>query len=326
MTESKHPMLNTLFSVSDEQAITLVRNLFFGLSGITLLLMALGSTTRVMNAGLACPDWPLCFGTLVPHQSMTLQVFLEWFHRLVASSVGLFVIALNGLIWTWRRQLPQWLPWAGLACLGLVILQGVLGGLTVTQLLRFDVVTAHLATGLLFFSCLLIIGTALLPYRGTGVAKYLNWVSPIASVCVYGQCILGAVVASRWAVPQCLASAQLCRILYSHLAGVAPAVISVALVVFLAWRTAALHPWLRQLSLLAALLLILQIGLGIATLTLHLQVVALTVAHQTIGASLLGTLVLFSGIAVRDRVQAVALATLSHQGGSAGQWEPTLMP
>ena len=42
----------------------------------TLLLMAVGSATRVMNAGLACPDWPLCYGQLVPTKQMNLQVFL----------------------------------------------------------------------------------------------------------------------------------------------------------------------------------------------------------------------------------------------------------
>ena len=61
----------------------------------TLILMAIGSATRVMNAGLACPDWPLCYGTLVPRSQMNLQVFLEWFHRLDAALIGLGAIALT---------------------------------------------------------------------------------------------------------------------------------------------------------------------------------------------------------------------------------------
>ena len=45
-------------------------------------LVVIGGATRVMEAGLACPDWPLCYGTLLPGKQMNAQVFLEWFHRL----------------------------------------------------------------------------------------------------------------------------------------------------------------------------------------------------------------------------------------------------
>ena len=61
----------------------------------TLILMAIGSATRVMNAGLACPDWPLCYGTLVPRAQMNLQVFLEWFHRLDAALIGVGALSLS---------------------------------------------------------------------------------------------------------------------------------------------------------------------------------------------------------------------------------------
>ena len=59
-----------------------IRRLVWKIAIATLALMAIGSATRVMNAGLACPDWPLCYGKLVPTQEMNLQVFLEWFHLL----------------------------------------------------------------------------------------------------------------------------------------------------------------------------------------------------------------------------------------------------
>jgi cytochrome c oxidase assembly protein subunit 15 len=71
-----------------------------------------------MNAGLACPDWPLCYGQLVPTQQMNLQVFLEWFHRLDASLIGLSTLALVGLSWWFRKELPKWLPWASVGALG----------------------------------------------------------------------------------------------------------------------------------------------------------------------------------------------------------------
>lgn len=277
---------------------------FFTMALLTLFLMALGSATRVMNAGLSCPDWPLCYGELIPKSHMNLQVFLEWFHRLIASSLGFLMILLTGAVWWWKSQLPKWVPAATTLCLGLIVFQGVLGGLTVTQLLRFDIVTAHLATGLLFFSSMLVLGSSLMPYQGTGVVDRLPWVSTLAAVFIYFQSILGGLVASQWAAHQCLAGDQLCRIMYNHFLGVVPPSLTVLALVFLAWRTPALHPRLRVLGKLALGLLGLQILVGISTLRLHLQVVGLTVAHQAIGASLLGTLVMFSVIAIRDRHQA----------------------
>ncbi|MEM9151348.1 MAG: COX15/CtaA family protein [Cyanobacteria bacterium P01_F01_bin.3] len=276
---------------------------FFGLSILTLGLMALGSSTRVMNAGLSCPDWPLCFGTLMPSEQMNIQVFLEWFHRVVASSVGFIMIGVNAAVYWFRRELPRWLPLAALGSLGIVITQGILGGLTVTELLRFDIVTAHLATGLLFFSTLLTIATFLLPYRGTGAVKNLHWFGLVSVLCVYGQSILGALVASRWAAHQCLASSSLCHVLTRHYVGVVPATLSVLLVLYLSWRTPALHPWLRRLTLAGLGLLLLQVSLGLSTLKFHLQLVTLTVAHQAVGASLLGVCIVYSVIAIRDRRQ-----------------------
>lgn len=293
--------------------ISLIRYLVLGMAIATLFLMALGSATRVMNAGLACPNWPLCYGELVPRQQMNLQVFLEWFHRLVASGLGLLVILLTSLTWWYRRSLPAWLPWATTLALGLVLLQGLLGGLTVIQLLRFDIVTAHLGTGLLFFSTLLATGVALVPYRGTGVAGKLLWVSTSAAALVYLQSILGGLVASRWALHQCLSASQLCSVMNSHLVGVIPTTLATLALVFLAWRTPALHPTLRQLANLAGGLLGLQIVLGVTTFRLHLQVALLTIAHQAVGAALLGTLIAFSVVALRDCLGARSLA-ISQQG------------
>jgi heme a synthase len=277
--------------------------MFLGMGALTFFLMILGSTTRVMNAGLSCPDWPLCYGELVPAQQMNVQVFLEWFHRLVASSIGVLMIALTGLTHWWRKQIPSWVPIAASLCLALVVTQGILGGLTVTQLLRFDIVTAHLATGLLFFSFLLGISGALVSYQGTGVVGKLPWLGATAVVCVYGQSILGGLVASRWAAHQCLSGSGLCSVMYSHFAGVVPAALAVVVLVVLAMRRAALHPRLRVLTQGITLLLGLQLILGVSTLKLNLQVVALTVAHQAIGAALLGALVFFTVLSLRDRHQ-----------------------
>lgn len=285
-----------------------MRRLVWKIAIATFALMVVGAATRVMNAGLACPDWPLCYGQWIPSQQMNLQVFLEWFHRLDASLIGFSTIALVGLSWWYRRHLPTWLLPSAIAALALILLQGVLGGLTVTQLLRFDIVTAHLATALLFFATLIVIAIGLTPYRGTGTVGKLTGMGIVATGLVYLQCLLGGLVGSRWAAHQCLTVSQLCTVMNSHIIGVFPATISVLTLVFFAWRTAAIHPLLKKLAFSAGGLVALQVFLGVATLKLHLQVEPLTITHHSIGALLVGTLVAFTTFALRDR----SFAPISH--------------
>lgn len=291
---------NNAIIYSQSQARERIRRLVWKLCIATLLLMAIGSATRVMNAGLACPDWPLCYGELVPMAQMNLQVFLEWFHRLDASLIGFGAIALMGLSWWHRQELPGWLPWASTFALGLIVFQGVLGGLTVTQLLRFDIVTAHLGTALLYFMTLLVIGISMMPYKGTGNVGKLPWVGLTAAILVYIQSLIGGLVASQWALHQCFGVAQLCTVMNSHIAGVVPPTLATLTLVVMAWRTSALHPLLRKLANWAGILVVAQIGLGVVTFWLRLQIELLTVSHQAVGATLLGTLVAFTVLAWRD--------------------------
>jgi cytochrome c oxidase assembly protein subunit 15 len=291
-----------------------IRRLVWKMTVATLILMAIGSATRVMNAGLACPDWPLCYGTLFPGQQMNFRVFLEWFHRLDAALIGVMAIVLVTLSWWHRRALPGWTPWAATLTLGLIVFQGVLGGLTVTELLRFDIVTAHLGTALLFFSTLLVMGVLLLPYRATGTVGKLPWLSLTAAILVYLQSLSGGLVGSQWALHQCLMVSQLCSVMNAHLLGVLPASLATLITVIVAWRTPALSLSLRTLSHTAGLLLLLQVLLGVATFRLHLQVELLTVSHQAVGAALLGTLVCFTVLALRDRHQTAQLEA----NGSSG--------
>ncbi len=286
------------------EPVLLIRRIAFGIAIATWMVMAIGSATRVMNAGLACPDWPLCYGTVLPAEQMNLQVFLEWCHRLVASSVGFATIILFGTSWYFRQYLPQWLPWATSGALALVVFQGILGGLTVTQLLRFDIVTAHLGTGLLFFSSLLAIATALKKYqhndrRSSNSSKKLAWLGLAATGLVYLQSILGALVASQWALHQCFATQDMCIVLNTHLLGVIPATIASIAVVLTALLSKEIDQDLRQIASVAGLLVIAQVAIGYATYKLHLQVEPLTVSHQAIGSALLGSLVWFTVLAFK---------------------------
>ncbi len=291
-------------SIDDPTPVDRIRRLIWKIAFATLALMAVGSATRVMNAGLACPDWPLCYGQLVPQQQMNLQVFLEWFHRLDAMLIGLSTLWLASLSLWYRRQVPGWLPWAAVGALLLIGVQGALGGLTVTQLLRFDIVTAHLGTALLFFSTMLAMACCLLPYRSTGTVGRLPWLGLGALGAIYVQCLLGGLVGSRWAAHQCLGLGELCQVMNSHLLGIVPATITVLALTWTVWRTPALTYPLRRLGGLASVLLVFQLVMGIATFRLRLQVEPLTVAHHTLGAALVGTLVCFTVLALRDRLSA----------------------
>ena len=291
------------------EPIILIRRIAFAIAVATWMVMAIGSATRVMNAGLACPDWPLCYGTILPAEQMNLQVFLEWFHRLVASTVGFATIVLCGASWYFRQSLPKWTPWATSGSFSLVVFQGILGGLTVTQLLRFDIVTAHLGTGLLFFSSLLAIATALSNQTNSTQptsfdqlqksTSKLPWVGLAAAILVYVQSILGALVASQWALHQCFATQDMCIVLNTHLVGVIPATIASIAVVVMSWLTKMIQPSLRRIASVAGLLVIAQVAIGYATYKLHLQVEPLTIAHQATGSALLGSLVCFTVLAFR---------------------------
>ena len=301
------------------EPVVLIRRIAFGIAIATWMVMAIGSATRVMNAGLACPDWPLCYGSVLPAEQMNLQVFLEWFHRLVASTVGFATIVLFSTSWYFRKSLPKWLPWATSGSLSLVVLQGILGGLTVTQLLRFDIVTAHLGTGLLFFSSLLAIATALTEnfVDAQGASTKLPWLGLTAAVLVYLQSILGALVASQWALHQCFANQDMCIVLNAHLIGVIPATLASIAVVVTTWLSKEISPVLRPVATIAGLLVIVQVAIGYGTYKLHLQVEPLTIAHQAIGSALLGTLVCFAVLAFIPTSQAKSLTQAQNQAQPA---------
>ncbi len=116
---------------------------------ITWILISFGATVRLYGAGLACPDWPLCYGSLIP--PINLQIALEVGHRYLASFLGLLILIAYFLCW--RPELTNYRRTAGLLFF-LVLLQGIIGGLTVLLKLNFATVVLHLLLGNLLFLCL----------------------------------------------------------------------------------------------------------------------------------------------------------------------------
>lgn len=254
-------------------------------------LVVIGGATRVMEAGLACPDWPLCYGALLPGRQMNLQVFLEWFHRLDAFLVGLALLALLAVSLRWAAVLPRWLPWlSGLALL-LVAAQGALGALTVILLLAAGTVTAHLTTALLLL--LLLSGLhQLLTAPLTAPPPPLWWslLCGLATLLLLGQCVLGASMASQWAADLCLQAGDGCRWLLAHRLGAYPAAVAILTLALGSLFTGTAAAALRPLALSAGLLVLAQVLLGVQTLRLQLAVPAVTIAHQLLAGLLVALL------------------------------------
>ncbi|HLE97664.1 MAG TPA: heme o synthase, partial [Candidatus Thermoplasmatota archaeon] len=125
----------------------------------TLGLMLLGGYVKATNAGLACPDWPRCFGTWYPfgaaapngYQGYSVaQVATEWTHRFVASVVGPMILATCVLAWM-QRPRDRRAVVASTAALLILPVQIVMGGVTVTSGLEPLVVVAHLGFAILIF-------------------------------------------------------------------------------------------------------------------------------------------------------------------------------
>ena len=259
-------------------------------------LVAIGGATRVMEAGLACPDWPLCYGRFLPGQQMNLQVFLEWFHRLDAFVVGVALLVLAGFSLWRRRQLPVWLP--AMACLALVLVavQGGLGALTVSRLLAAPMVTAHLATALLLVALVsslfqaLAVPPSVEAGAAPGVPRWWIGLAGLALVLVFGQSLLGAGMASQWAADQCLAVGDGCHWLLAHRQLATPAALGVGLLALTGVALPSGSSHLQGLAWGAAALVVVQVVLGVSTLRLELQQPLVTVAHQVVAALLVGLL------------------------------------
>ena len=182
-------------------------------AGTTFLLIVIGGIVTSTDSGLAVPDWPTTFGYnmfLYPLSEMVGGILYEHSHRLMGSLVGLLTVGL--FVFLLARDSRRWLKWIGLAALIAVVVQGVLGGLRVTQINRnFAIVHACLAQA--FFAVLCGIawftsrdwwqgfdtasfGLQATPKNETPIAEAqkLRRLSLITTCLIYVQLIFGAVL------------------------------------------------------------------------------------------------------------------------------------
>jgi heme a synthase len=125
---------------------TVYRFALFLSCSVVVLLMA-GALVTSHDAGLAVPDWPLSYGSLMP--PMVGGIFWEHGHRMIATVVGILTIVLAILLA--KSEPRRWVRNLGWTALALVIAQGILGGLTVKYLLPPPISTAHATLAQLFF-------------------------------------------------------------------------------------------------------------------------------------------------------------------------------
>ena len=186
--------------MSPVRSITWMHRFAFFTSLATLFLICSGGMVTSKGVGLAVPDWPTTFGYnmfLFPVSKWVGGIFFEHVHRLIASTVGILTIILT--VWLWLAESRRWLRNLGFAALGLVILQGVLGGLRVT-LLKDEIGVFHACLAQGFFGVLIVItlATSRLWQRisaggfPSGAAQSLARLALLTTSLIYAQLALGA--------------------------------------------------------------------------------------------------------------------------------------
>tara|TARA_B100000900_G_scaffold18443_1_gene14428 strand:- start:504 stop:1379 length:876 start_codon:yes stop_codon:yes gene_type:complete len=251
-----------------------------------IALIVIGGATRVMEAGLACPDWPLCYGTFLPLNHMNLRVFLEWFHRLDAFLVGLLILSKFILSIIWRKDLPNWLPKTYSLLVFLVIFQGSIGALTVINLLNSYSVTAHLLTAFLLLITTITINQNLEnnEFNNSMIWWKILLFCPLSLTLV--QSFIGVRLSSTWSAHLCLSFNKQCLILDAHKLFAIPITLSILAIfaISIYKQNLFLKNWKFLCSLL--LLLISQIVLGILSIKTNLSEPIFIIGHQ-LNASLL---------------------------------------
>lgn len=262
--------------------------------GATLALAALGGAVRATDSGLACPDWPACYGMWVPPAAV--DVWLEHSHRLLAGMVGLLIAAL--LVWVLvRHRRRRGILAAAIAAAVLVNVQAALGALVVLQLLRAELVTAHLGMSLVVLGCLVfLLRWSASPHGGAGVPRghgvrddrAIAWAFAVVAGLVFAQTLVGGhttgldagLAWQTWPLYDGVVFPEIADVpSFVHVAHRTLAVVVLGGVVSLAvavrrhrarQRTAgtwtASHEWLVRGADTAVALTLAQVGLGVANL------------------------------------------------------------
>ncbi|HEY7240091.1 MAG TPA: COX15/CtaA family protein [Burkholderiales bacterium] len=292
---------------------------------LAFVVVVVGAYVRLSDAGLGCPDWPLCYGqpmpTAIADGDALGKAWKEMGHRYLAGTLGALILALT--VWSWKSKRRRGLASSILA---LVLFQATLGAWTVTMLLKPAIVTAHLLGGMSILGLLAWLALSESRHRPMPQARQLRVPAAIALGVLALQIALGGWVSSNYAalacpdVPLCLGSAAppmdfanafhvlrelgqtpdgallsreaLTAIHWSHRMF---ALVAVAVIGWAAYRATRVS---RTLAGLVAGLLVVQFSIGVANVVVS-RPLALAAAHNAGAAALLVSLVVLNFFAFR---------------------------
>jgi cytochrome c oxidase assembly protein subunit 15 len=270
----------------------------------TILLIAAGGMVTSTDSGLSVPDWPNTYGQFMfsfPLEKMVGGIMYEHGHRMIASTVGFLTLVLA--VWTWMAEPRRWVRWVAVSALGVVIVQGILGGLTVLYLLPAPISVGHAGLAQVFFC--LTISLALFTSRGWTAAAspvddpVLRRVALATSLVIYAQIILGATmrhIEAGMAIPDFpLAFGHLVppvwnagvAVHFAHRVGAGVATLAILATAGHVWRHHRSRPELVRPAAVLILLVLVQVTLGAFVVWSGLQPVINT-AHVVNGALVLG--------------------------------------
>jgi protoheme IX farnesyltransferase len=263
--------------------------------------MVVGATVSATGAGLACPDWPLCHGRLVP--PLERLVLIEYGHRLLASAVGILMIGLAVVTW---RQRPARRGLRGLMAglLALLALQVGLGGATVLSELKPIIIGTHLTAAMIFLALLVVfaarahwdgVAASTMPGPPPGLRRAVH----VAVAAAFAQIVLGGFTSALGAGLACpefpLCGSRLIPpadplVLLHATHRVLAFVLAVAAAVAAARARASGDAFARRVAALVVLLVIVQITLGALNVVTRLAL-PVRIAHLGGAAALLAVLV-----------------------------------
>jgi heme a synthase len=302
-------------------------------TGLTLVLIALGGAVRATGSGLACPDWPFCYGKVIPRQAdippethyTLVNVWLEHSHRLVASVVGLLVAAI--LVWALARfRHRPGILWPAVVAAVAVNVQAALGAMVVLRNLLAELVTAHLGMAMIVVAALVLItvNASLGPrpqgHQAPAQLRFARLSAGVAAL-AYVQILVGGHVTGVRAglaygrhpllfdgavIPQIGSSLQAWNVAHRLLAYLLAAAVLFLAVKALRHRRevsqqggwTARHRWLVKLSMWAATLVVVQILLGFANLMLATPP-GTVIGHLTVASWIWTVLVVLTVLAYR---------------------------